>query len=59
MHVVVGNGDDGTVVQDGDGDKCDDWNRKVLWPGLLELIRVVEYAGNEEKEQKTMSILDL
>mmetsp|Transcript_13125 Transcript_13125/g.35948 ORF Transcript_13125/g.35948 Transcript_13125/m.35948 type:complete len:689 (+) Transcript_13125:210-2276(+) len=58
VNVVVRDGDDGAVVEDGDGDERDDGDVKVRGPVLVVLVGVVEDAGPEEEEQELLGARD-
>ena len=56
-HVVVSNGDEGTIVQHGDEHKHQDGHVKVVWPrGVVAVVWLIVHRlecehGDEEEEQ--------
>ena len=48
----------GTIIQDGNSDQSDDWNRKVRRPIRVILVRMIKDTGDEEEEQQLFRARD-
>lgn len=56
--MIVRDRNNGAVIQDGDGNQSDNWDRKVRRPIRVVLVRMIEDARDEKEEQQLFSTRD-